>query len=86
MNCKQTYKFICENLDQDLNSPTCIQIKEHLEKCPKCKANLETLKITISLYKNQRYPQLEKSISDQIIKLAKSEGKRAKCSKRRRAK
>lgn len=79
IDCNKTYKFICENLDQDLKSPACIQIKKHLEECPKCKANLETLKVTILLYKNQSYPVLEKSISGQILKLVKFGGKRGKC-------
>lgn len=81
VNCKNAYKFICENLDQNLNSSKCIQIKKHLEKCPSCKANLETLKITVSLYKNQSHPELEKGISSQILKLLKSGGKRANCKK-----
>jgi len=56
MDCKQAYKYICENLDDDLNSPACTEIKKHLDNCPNCVAYLRTLKKTILLYK--QYPKL----------------------------
>lgn len=84
VSCKQTYKFICDNLDQNIDSPACIQIKKHLTECPNCRANLDSLKMTVLLYKNQQNPKLKKSISKQILKLVKFEGKGANCGKKRR--
>lgn len=59
--CKKTYRYICENLDANLNSPTCIEIKKHLDNCPNCNVYLNTLKKTILLYKKQKSPTLGKS-------------------------
>ncbi len=43
---------ICEKVDQDLASPTCKKLREHLEKCPDCAAYYDSLKKTIVLYRN----------------------------------
>ncbi len=67
MNCKKTYRYVCENLDANLNSPTCIEIKKHLDHCTNCTAYLETLKKTVLLYKNQKSPKLGKSARKNLI-------------------
>ena len=72
-NCKATYKFICENLDENLNSPTCLKIKQHLDDCPNCRKYLNSLMITVQLYKRQSTPKLKKTISKKIINLVKAE-------------
>lgn len=59
MNCKKTYKYICENLDEDFNSPICSEIKEHLKNCPNCTTYLDTLKKTVILYREYQKPSLD---------------------------
>jgi predicted anti-sigma-YlaC factor YlaD len=66
MDCKRTYKYICENLDVDLNSPACAQIKKHLDDCPNCMAYLDTLKKTILLYQEYDKPELRKSPKERL--------------------
>ncbi len=51
MRCKEAYKFICDNLDQSVDSPECIEIRRHIEECPNCSAYLDSLKKTIGLYR-----------------------------------
>ncbi len=51
MQCKDVYRFICDNLDQPIDSPECMAIRRHVEGCGDCKAYLESLKQTISLYR-----------------------------------
>ncbi len=67
MTCKKTYRYICENLDANLNSPTCLEIKKHLDDCPDCTAYLSTLKKTVLLYKNQKSPTLLKSTRKNLM-------------------
>ncbi len=43
---------ICEKVDQDLTSPTCRKLREHLDKCPNCAAYYDSLKKTIVLYRD----------------------------------
>jgi len=67
-HCKEAYRHICENLDQDINSPQCRQIKRHLEGCPNCRAYLETLRKTITLYRVAPAPELSSSVKKKLLK------------------
>ncbi len=51
MQCKEVYRFICDNLDQAVDSPECMAMRRHMETCEDCQAYLESLKQTISLYR-----------------------------------
>jgi predicted aldo/keto reductase-like oxidoreductase len=51
---KKMFRYICENLDKNLNSPQCREIKKCLDSCPDCDAYLKSLKETILLYR--QYP------------------------------
>jgi predicted anti-sigma-YlaC factor YlaD len=55
--CNDVLNHICENLDEDLQSPTCRSIKSHLEECPECVVYLKRLKNTINLYRNYPSPK-----------------------------
>lgn len=54
ITCDQVLNHLCENLDEDLNSPACQSVKSHLNECPHCARYLKSLKDTIHLYK--KYP------------------------------
>ncbi len=43
---------ICEKVDQDIASPTCRKLREHLDQCPDCAAYYDSLKKTIVLYRD----------------------------------
>lgn len=53
VKCKEVVEHICENLGEELNSPKCIDIKAHIEKCGDCSHYLKSVESTISLY--QKY-------------------------------
>ncbi|MBI5021850.1 MAG: hypothetical protein HZB59_10480 [Ignavibacteriales bacterium] len=49
--CGDVFTYICDKLDQNIDSPKCRIIKKHLDECPKCTAYLDSLKRTILLYR-----------------------------------
>lgn len=51
MKCEHVYLHICDHLDEDINSPRCRAIRQHLEQCPHCREYLQSLKTTITLYR-----------------------------------
>ena len=53
---KSGYRHICDNLDADLNSQKCREIKAHIKKCKNCTAYLDSLKKTIRLYRTYPVP------------------------------
>ena len=52
LRCTEVAKYVCENLDEHLNSRKCRAIKKHLQTCPKCTKQLDSLKKTEFLYRN----------------------------------
>ncbi len=68
MRCKQVYRFICENIDRDMNSPRCRQIKKHLDGCPECSAYLASLRGTVRLYRKRPLPGVPASVHKDLVK------------------
>lgn len=56
--CREAYRYICDNLDQHLDSPRCREIKRHLAECPYCRAYLQTVKKTVSLFQLMPVPRI----------------------------
>jgi hypothetical protein len=68
VTCKELYEHICENLDENLDSPQCKEIKAHFEDCPDCIQYLESLKTTIKLYRFYPAPRLSSGAAKIIEK------------------
>jgi anti-sigma factor RsiW len=68
MKCDQVYLHICDNLDENLNSPRCREIKAHLRECPDCQAYLDSLKKTITLYRAIPEPSLPARAHRRLLK------------------
>jgi predicted anti-sigma-YlaC factor YlaD len=67
LKCKEVFRHICDNLDADLDSPQCRGIKKHLDRCPSCTAYLDSLKKTVSLYREYPEPRLPKKTHHKLI-------------------
>lgn len=52
VTCKDVMNHICESLGEELNSPKCIAIKNHLTDCPDCTKYFKSIEKTIDFYKN----------------------------------
>jgi hypothetical protein len=52
LRCSEVAKYVCENLDEQLDSQKCRAIKKHLQTCTKCTHQLDSLKKTAFLYRN----------------------------------
>jgi predicted anti-sigma-YlaC factor YlaD len=51
VKCKEVMAHICDNLGEDLDSPKCVEIKDHLESCENCKNYFDNIDTTINFYK-----------------------------------
>ncbi|MBN1301266.1 MAG: zf-HC2 domain-containing protein [Melioribacteraceae bacterium] len=51
ITCKEVMNHICDNLGEDLDSPKCVAIKEHLENCESCQKYFHSVESTIQFYK-----------------------------------
>ena len=68
MNCRTTYRFICDNLDEHMTSARCRAIRKHIASCPRCQAYLDSLKKTVRLYRNVPGPKLSRAIHRDLMK------------------
>ena len=50
VDCKEVISHICENLGENLDSPKCSLIKEHLD-CNSCNSYFHSVESTIKFYK-----------------------------------
>jgi 4-hydroxy-3-methylbut-2-en-1-yl diphosphate synthase IspG/GcpE len=71
--CSEVAKYICENLDERLNSRRCRAIKKHLLSCPKCTKDLTDLKKVIALYRKETVTNLPQAIEKSIFAALKLE-------------
>ena len=67
MQCKEVYRFICDNLDQGSDSPECAAIRLHLDSCADCRAYLETLKQTVHLYQSAPSPRVPQAVHRRLM-------------------
>jgi anti-sigma factor RsiW len=71
--CTHVYHHLCDNLDADLSSPGCREIRKHLEQCPDCHAYLDSLKKTITLYRSAYVPGIRREAHRRLLQSLKLE-------------
>ena len=57
-SCTDVAKHICENLDDQMDSAYCREIRRHQAECPNCTAYLDSLKKTVRLYRSEPLPRI----------------------------
>lgn len=67
--CVEVYHHICDNLDQNLDSPECREIRKHLGECPDCTAYLDTLRQTVRLFRAIPPPPLPRNLLSRLDRL-----------------
>ena len=76
VRCRDVAKHLCENLDEQINARLCREIRKHLQECPDCTAYLDSLRKTITLYRNVPCPRVPNSARKTlyaVLKLERSE-------------
>ncbi len=51
ITCQDVADYICKTLAEDIDSPQCAEIKEHLEHCDNCSKYFKSVQDTIVFYK-----------------------------------
>jgi anti-sigma factor RsiW len=49
--CLKTIEQVCDALGEELESEKCQEVRKHLESCPKCCAQVDSLRKTVRLFK-----------------------------------
>ena len=69
MNCLETLQQICDQLSENIDSPLCQEIKEHLGACPKCCAHVDSIKKVVYLYKNVKASDVPDDVDERLWKV-----------------
>jgi hypothetical protein len=69
MSCLKTLKQICDQLTENIDSPLCQEIKDHLEGCPKCCAQVDSIKKVVYLYKNVKESEVPSAVDERLWKV-----------------
>lgn len=75
----ECYKIICQickQMDEDLNSPLCTEIQLHLQKCPQCRAFVESIKDTVDFCQKLFNEDVPRTVDEHLwefLKLKKPE-------------
>ncbi len=72
MDCAEVYRFLIEELDEHLDEPSRLTIKEHLSSCRNCATTLQSLKKTVSLYKSQPSLIVPQSLISHVLEVIKN--------------
>ena len=69
---------ICDELGEDMNSPSCQALREYVKTCPNCEAFVDSVKKTIRLYREyspRPSPEIRRELME-VIKTVLKEDKR----------
>ncbi|OQX94778.1 hypothetical protein B6I21_08860 [candidate division KSB1 bacterium 4572_119] len=69
MNCIKTLHQICDELSEDIDSPLCKEVKEHLENCSKCCAQVDSIRKVVYLYRDMPKENVPDDIDDRLWKV-----------------
>jgi anti-sigma factor RsiW len=68
MKCAAVYRFICDNLDENIRSARCRAIRKHIACCPACHAYLDSVKKTVLLYREAPLPPVPRSAHRSLMR------------------
>jgi predicted anti-sigma-YlaC factor YlaD len=67
---KDVYKQICDFMGEDLDTPACKEVAEHLERCPNCKVYLDTVKKTVTIcQETEKEEEMSQDIKNRLFKI-----------------
>lgn len=69
MECTENIHQICEALGEDIDSPLCKEIQEHLAQCPTCCAEVDSIKRVVHLYQRLGDAEVPESVDQRLWKV-----------------
>ncbi|MEK7316390.1 MAG: zf-HC2 domain-containing protein [Candidatus Eisenbacteria bacterium] len=78
MTCKEVLESISLYLDEDLKQDIVLEMQHHIGKCSDCRAEFDTLTMTLKLYRHDESPQMPAGCHDRLIKVLQIEKMREK--------
>ena len=65
--CKPFMDQLCDALGEDLDSPLCRELREHLDGCPDCSLQIDTVKRTIEIYRSMPGEHVPSDVQNRLL-------------------
>ena len=81
MSCKEVLESLSEYVDEDVKQEIAQEMHKHIDVCSDCRAEFNTLTMTIKLYRHFETPAMPASCHDRLVKVLEVEKLRVKTEK-----
>jgi anti-sigma factor RsiW len=69
LTCQEVIDALSAYLDDDLREEVVAEIERHIELCDDCRAEFDTLNMTIKLYRGYGTAEMPKDCHDRLMKV-----------------
>jgi hypothetical protein len=67
---KKVVKEICDFMGEDIDAPACREVAEHLQTCPTCQVQLDTIRRTVTLCREmEENKKIPTDVEDRLFKV-----------------
>jgi predicted anti-sigma-YlaC factor YlaD len=78
MTCKEVLESLPAYLDEDLKKEVAVEMHRHIGLCSDCRAEFDTLTMTIKLYRHMETSPMPVACHDRLVKVLEIEKMRKK--------
>ncbi len=78
MTCKEVLESLSSYLDEDLKQEVAVEMHKHIGLCSDCRAEFDTLTMTIKLYRRMDTPPMPAACHERLVKVLEIEKMRKK--------
>jgi len=78
MTCKEILESLSSLVDSDLKKEIVVEMERHIGKCSDCRAEFDTLTMTLKLYKHVADTPVPSDCHDRLIKVLEIEKMKSK--------
>ena len=68
-NCRDLLEGLSDFLDEEASDEFCAEIRRHMSDCAKCRIVVDTLRKTVTFYRQLPQPELSEEIRERLYKV-----------------
>ena len=69
MTCREVLEALSSYIDEDLRQEIAAEMHRHIGNCSDCRAEFDTLTLTIKLYRHNQAPSMPAECHDRLVKV-----------------
>ncbi len=78
MTCKEVLESLSDYLDAEMKAELAAEMRRHIGACSDCRAEFDTLTMTLKLYKHESQVSMPDGCHDRLVKILEIEKLKAK--------